>query len=300
MANNPNPSVSFRYDTSGFWYKGNLHTHSEQSDGGKSFEELAELYVKEGYDFLGRTDHWVCSDVSTDKQTYPLLWLDGVEIEGCDHTGAGYHVVCLGSLRDLPREEGFVPCLQSARKQGALLILAHPHWSGNSLEDAVRWKFDGVEIYNHTCHFLNGKCSGLVHWETMLRQNPATLAFSVDDTHLRHENLGWKGGWIVVNTTARSQGEILSAIRRGNFYSSCGPDFLAIEFDGQDLHIKSSPVRFVRLVGPHCRGKRLGSFDGPEMTEASLPVVNDWPYSYVEIEDATGKRAWTNGLFTES
>ena len=27
-------------------------------------------------------------------------------------------------------------------------------------EEANRWRFDGVEVYNHVCHFLNGKSSG--------------------------------------------------------------------------------------------------------------------------------------------
>lgn len=292
----PTPRL-FRYDTSGRWFKGNVHTHSQDSDGGKSFAELGELYAAGGYDFLCRTDHWVCSDVSRDPEAHPLLWIDGVEIDGRDHRGAWYHVVCLGTLRDLPREKGFAACLQAARRQGALLILAHPHWSGNTLEDTKRWPFHGVEIYNHVCHWLNGKGDGLVYWEAMLRENPAALAFSVDDVHLRQENLGWQGGWIMVNAEARTREEIISAIKGGNFYSTCGPEFQTLAFDGQDLHIQTSPVRFVRLVGPRCLGRRLGTFEGPELTRASLRVPQDWAYTYVELEDIRGRRAWTNGLF---
>jgi len=288
---------SFRYNTSGSWYKGNVHIHSKDSDGGKSFEELAEMYANAGYSFLFRTDHWVCSNALQEKDTYPVLWLDGVEIDGIDFTGGRYHVVCLGVLKGLPREEGFEACLQTARQQGALLILAHPHWSENSLEDALRWPFDGVEIYNHTCHWLNGKGNGLVHWGAMLKKNPATLAFSVDDVHLRLENIGWNGGWIMVNAAGCSRQEILHAIHCGNYYSTCGPDFHAIEFDGQDLHIKTSPIRFARLVGPGCLGRRVGTFTGPELTQFSISVPKDWAYAYVEIEDNAGKRAWTNGIF---
>ncbi len=289
----------FRYDTRGEWIKGNTHIHSTVSDGGKSFAELAELYAGAGYDFLCRTDHGVASDVSADTESYPLLWLDGIEINGQDEMGGSYHVVCLGTLKEFSSVGGFVATLESARRQDALLILAHPHWMGNSLEDALRWRFDGVEIYNHVCHWLNGKSNGMVHWSAMLAQDPNTLAFSVDDAHTRPEHPGWNGGWIMVNAPERSQASIMDAIRRGNYYSTCGPEFHAIELDGTDVHLATSPVQFVRLAGPGSSGARLGSFDGQELTEATMTVPRDWDYAYLEIEDHAGRRAWTNTLFTK-
>ena len=141
----------FRYDTSKQWHKGNTHIHSVASDGGKNFKELAELYSSADYDFLFRTDHWVNSNAENDTEKYPLLWLDGIELDGQDHTGAYFHVVCLGRLTGIRSEAGFEAGLHSAQRQGALIILAHPHWSGNSLEDCIRWPFDGVEVYNHVC-----------------------------------------------------------------------------------------------------------------------------------------------------
>ncbi|MBT3194815.1 MAG: hypothetical protein HN341_19890 [Verrucomicrobia bacterium] len=289
----------FRYSTSGQWFKGNTHLHSTASDGGKTFPELAELYKADGYDFLFRTDHWVASDVAADTADYPLLWMDGIELDGTDESGSYFHVVCLGSLEGLSRDDGFDAALRSARAQGALLIAAHPHWCGNSLDDCLRWPFDGVEIYNHVCHWLNGKSNGLVHWDAVLRNNPNALAFAVDDAHLRPEHPGWNGGWIVVNADACAPSEITSAIQRGNFYSSCGPQMHAITLDGDDLRITTSPIRFARLVGPGPNGVRIGSFDGPLLTEVDMRVPADWPYVYVEIEDDNGRRAWTNNLFID-
>ena len=69
--------LEFRYKDKHNWYRGNTHLHSVKSDGSKNFDELAVLYKEKGYDFLFRTDHWVCSDVEADKADYPLLWLDG-------------------------------------------------------------------------------------------------------------------------------------------------------------------------------------------------------------------------------
>ena len=64
------------------------------------------------------------------------------------------------------------------------------------------------------------------------------------------------------------------------------------------MHVKTSPVRFMRLVGPGWLGSRVGATNGEPITEAYLPLPSDWPYVYIEIEDARGRRAWTNTLFT--
>jgi hypothetical protein len=198
---------------------------------------------------------------------------------------------------DLPRDAGFEACLRSAHQQGALLVLAHPHWTGNSLEDALRHGFDGVEIYNHVCHWLNGKSGGLVHWDAMLGPDPGALSFAVDDAHLRPEHPGWNGGWIMVNAKERSATEILASIRRGHFYSTCGPEIHSIHIDGDQLCLRTSPIRFARLAGPGAIGRRVGRFDGPLVTEVRIPVSRDWHYVYAEVEDGNGRRAWTNTLF---
>jgi hypothetical protein len=235
--------------------------------------------------------------VEADGADAPLLWLDGVELHGQDHGGSRYHVLALGTLTGIARQMGFVAAMEAVRAQGGLLILAHPHWMGNSQEDALRWGFHGVEIYNHVCHWLNGKGDGRAYWTAMLDRFPNTLGLAVDDAHLSPEHPGWDGGWIVVNAPTLSRQAILSAIRAGNFYSTCGPEFHAIEHDGNVITIRTSPVQFVRLVGPAHYGRRIGSFEGELVREAVLEVPRDWPYAYLEVEDDRGRRAWTNTLF---
>ncbi len=285
-----------RYSAAGTWFKGNTHIHSTVSDGGKTFRQLARMYASKGYDFLFRTDHWQASNIAADPETYPLKWIDGVELDGPDHTGAAYHVVGLGSFSGLDRSLGLEGAMQQVHAQGGLLILAHPSWMGNSLEDVVRWPFDGVEIYNHVCGWLNGKENGRVHWHQALARNPQTLGFTVDDAHITPEHPGWNGGWTMVKAPACTAAEILAALRRGDFYGTCGPEFRTIESVPGRVSVQTSPVRFARLVGPRWYGQRVGAFRGKLLTEASFEVPADWPYAYVEIEDAHGRRAWTNTL----
>ncbi len=292
-------SSTFRYNTSGHWYKGNTHLHSTASDGGKTFAELAQMYAGAGYDFLFRTDHWVSSNAAADGEDSPVLWVDGVELDGRDDRGAYYHVACLGTFTGITREMGFIASLEATREQGGLLILAHPQWTGNTFEDTLRWPFDGVEVYNHVCHWLNGKGDGGAYWNAMLAQRPLTLGLACDDAHIRAEHPGWNGGWIVVNALELTQTALMAAIRVGNFYSSTGPDFHCIECDGNTVAIETSPVQFARLVGPAYLGKRIGGFEGNLFTEATFEIPSDWAYAYLQIEDAQGHRAWTNTLLVD-
>ncbi len=300
----------FRYQQSGRWYRGNTHLHSVASDGSKTFAELADLYSGAGYDFLFRTDHWVCSEVGNDVEASPLLWMDGIEIDGRDALGANYHVVCLGTLKGLDREIGFQAALDSARDQGSLLILAHPRWIGNSIEEALRHGFHGVEVYNNTCRQLNGKGSAGFHWDQMLKADPSALGLAADDVHFQPHCPEWKGGWIVVRAPRLDAISILRSIRDGNFYSSTGPSIHEISFNGQFVRVKTSPVKAIRLVGDGTNGDstgRLGNEPGPNgsyetdsnglIVEASFALSDDWPYSYFEIEDEQEKTAWTNALF---
>ena len=101
----------------------------------------------------------------------------------------------------------------------------------------------------------------------------------------------------MVNAPECTREAIGSAIDAGRFYSTCGPDFHAIEYSDGSVTVRTSPVRFVRLVGPQSFGKRIGSFDGSLLTEGILEIPADWLYAYVEIEDAQGRLAWTNPLF---
>jgi hypothetical protein len=289
-------AINFRYTLTGRWWKGNTHIHSTASDGGKTFHELAELYHAAGYSFLFRTDHWVASDARSDIEDYPLLWLDGVELDECDSTGAYYHVVALGSFHDIQQSMGLEQAMETARAQGGMLILAHPQWTGNTFEDALRWQFDGVEVYNHVCRWLNGKGDGSAYWNMLLARNPNTFAFAADDAHINPGDPGPNAGWVMVNAVECTPDAIFSALRAGNFYSSCGPLFESIECDGEKISIRCSPVRFVRLVGPGWNGNRAGSFDRL-VTEASFTVPESWQYAYLELEDEHGLRAWTNPLF---
>lgn len=48
----------------GNWYRGNLHTHSKNSDGMLTPEEIVNRYRDRDYHFLSLTDHNIVTDTS--------------------------------------------------------------------------------------------------------------------------------------------------------------------------------------------------------------------------------------------
>lgn len=88
----------------------------------------------------------------------------------------------------------------------------------------------------------------------------------------------------------------MRALRGGNFYATCGPLIESIEYDGERVSIRCSPVQAARLVGPKANGMRAGAFDGSLLAQVEFALPRGWKYAYVELEDEQGRRAWTNSL----
>lgn len=97
------------FDQPGRFWRGNLHTHSNESDGALSPAEVAQRYQEAGYDFLAVTDHFRAEYGFPLTDTRQLrapgfTTLLGAELHA-PRTEAGpkWHIVAVG----LPR--GFAP-----------------------------------------------------------------------------------------------------------------------------------------------------------------------------------------------
>ena len=67
------------FEAEGSWFKGNVHTHTTNSDGHMTPEQIVLRYREAGYDFLSITDHGVLMD--TRELSRPdLLMIPGEEI----------------------------------------------------------------------------------------------------------------------------------------------------------------------------------------------------------------------------
>lgn len=286
--------VPNRYNTDGPWFKGNTHVHTTCSDGGKDYRTVAEMYAGRGYDFLFITDHGHVADIEG-LPDLPLLALNGVEIDGTDETGMWFHAVGLGYDGTLLDEVPFGEQVAHLKRAGAVVVLAHPCWTGNTVADALRHGFDGLEVYNHICHYLNGKSLSVYHWDRMLEADPRTLGISADDAHL-NGNEPWDAGWVMVSAPALSRRDILDSIKAGNFYSTQGPLFESIRVQDGRIEVRTSPVSMIRLTDNTAWGARVYPGNGALVTGGEFEVTGEHAYLRVEIEDERGRLAWTNAL----
>ena len=290
--------IRYRYETSGQWYKGSLHLHTVSSDGHLSFDELVQKYASEKFDFISVTDHWCLPELNDSRDALPLLVLNGIELDGYDSLGTYFHVLAIGaSLKPSVLTGNFLKTMRNFYSQGAVLIWAHPHWTGNSLREGMRHKFHGLEIYNHSSQCENGSGYALSYWDGMLNHNPDFLGFATDDGHFKPGQPYWQGGWIMVNAADCSQDNILEAIRNGNFYATQGPSFRTIEYGENSVRVETSPATYIRLIGPRQTGQWIHALDKDPVCRAEFELTPDWNYARLEIEDAAGKRAWTNPLW---
>jgi predicted metal-dependent phosphoesterase TrpH len=287
------PSVS-PFDRPGRWFKGNLHTHTTQSDGKLSPAENMLWHAQQGYDFIGFTDHNVVTDPNTFSSNPPLLAIPGVEISARRGT-VEYHVLGIGvDSMPVPRGTDTQDAISAVNAAGGICFIAHPYWHDHTLDDLLILKGHlGIEIFNTGCWLEINKGHALVHWDGVLRRGQRVYGIAADDSHFRYPDHG--RGWIMVKAEALSRASILEALRQGQFYSTMGPEIYDVQLEGNQVTIHCSPARTVFLIGDiwHCP-HAVQAWDGQPISEATLTLHPSQQYFRVEVVDLTGQSAWSN------
>lgn len=283
------------WNNKGIWLKGNIHTHSTNSDGKCTPEDLALEYKRHGYDFVFLTDH----DKRTvpDKKIRKPLLIPAEEVD-LNFKGYCYHFVCLGVKKAWAAGSCHSPMqlLARARREKVFVVQAHPYWCGIPSNKCVYPRgltCPGIEVYNKVCDRQIGKGYSSVHWDDLLDAGRRILGFAVDDTHLASDIAG---GWIMVKAVNRTADAILAAIRKGNFYSSQGPEIKAIGIHRREIKITCSPVTRINFITNRSSGCSITA-GAKRLKEALWIVPKDNSYVRIEIVNAAGKTAWSNPFY---
>lgn len=288
----------------GEWFKGNLHTHTTNSDGAWSPDKVVSEYKANGYNFAFITDHWKVTDVSTLSKD-GFLALNGQEfnIEGSE-LGYHYHIVGLNLKKTIPsgiakNAQGIIDLIRS---EGGEAVVAHPYWSGLTLNDiALLNGHLGVEIFNSTCYFSIGKGHSVVHWDDLLNKKNLLFGFAVDDTHQHfneHRQIDICAAWIVAKMPALTEENVMKAIKAGHFYSSIGPAIKDISIEDGKIHVSTSEVKFINFIANAHGGESFMAKSTDFITEAEYKIRGSERYIRVECIDKDGKGAWSNPLLT--
>src|SRR5688572_24883326 len=297
------------------WYRGNLHTHTINSDGDSSPWDLVGWYKRNGYQFLAITDHNTFTDPadfdSNPNDNFLLLGAEEVTNEKTVHVNA------IGISRVIPAQRGSTvtdilqASIDAIRAQSAVALINHPNF---------RWAFTASEMLplkgpvlleiasGHPTVNHNG--DGLIPptehmWDQLLSAGVRVFGVAVDDAHnFRQEftvdraNPG--RGWVVARAPSLTREHIVAALNTGEFYASSGVELKSIASTSDALSVEIQTASLIqaakryRVVFIGRNGRELVT---SQQNPAQYTFKGNEGYVRARIEDSGGLRARTQPVF---
>lgn len=293
------------------WLRGNLHTHTTESDGDAAPAEVVRWYREHGYDFVAITDH----DKVTKLEAEGIVLLAGEEVTD-KLPKKPLHVNAIGLTRVVPPQGGatIVEVLQrnidAVREAGGLPAINHPNfgWAFGAAELKQLRNAAFLEIASgHPLVNMNGGGgvpSVEAMWDELLTAGTRIWAIATDDAH--HYGCPPPASaappgqaWVVVRADKKDAATILAALVRGEFYASTGValDDYVVTAKTMTVTVRqppgSSAAKFRTLfLGAH--GRILGESNG---NPATYTFRGDERYVRAKVVDSNGKVAWLQPTF---
>ncbi|WP_010139183.1 CehA/McbA family metallohydrolase [Oceanicola sp. S124] len=294
-----------------FW-RGNLHTHSNLSDGALEPAEVCRRYKAEGYDFIALTDHFIGLYGYPIADTLPFrddsfTTLLGAELHsGAMQNGELWHILAVGlptdfaqanapHFRPVDGQETGPEIAARAVAAGAFVAVAHPQWSGLTLADARSIEAaHAVEIYNHGCATGCDRADGFSIADLLLSEGRKLSLIATDDAHFTEPD--HFGGWVMVKAEQNTPEALLAALKDGAFYATQGPELRGVMVGDKAVQVESSAVASVIVQG---HGSAAVAVHGESLTRAEVPLGRfaNSPWIRVTVIDRAGKRAWSNPIW---
>ncbi len=290
------------------YFKGNLHGHSNHSDGALNPQEVVNRYKEIGYDFTCLSDHlWKDTNFAAETvlETKHFNQKDFITIPSAELHCLGkkyvkdglWHIVANGLPLDFKcadEKETATHLVQRAIEAGAFVTIAHPEWYSLTFDECLSLSHaHGIEIYNHSCHIEAQRGFGTAAADYLLQENNRIFLTATDDSHFKMQDSG--GGCVMVAADKLSESSILNALKNGQYYSSTGVEIFEFEINKYQVNIQCSPSNQVCVVG---QGAKSMSQNGKNITQAEFDLKkypSDW--FRVSIANDSGDFAWTNPVW---
>ncbi|MEU2854565.1 CehA/McbA family metallohydrolase [Streptomyces syringium] len=295
--------IDLPFNRPGRFWRGNLHTHSDQSDGALPPEEVGRLYREAGYDFLAITDHFRAKYGFPLTDTRPLRSPEFTTLLGAElhaprtEFSSEWHIIAVGLPLGFPPPESSEsgPHLaRRARAAGAFIGMAHPSASLLTLADAETLDAaHAVEVYNA----LSAREDRGDSWhmaDILVNRGHTLSTYAADDAHFQPQDPPGCTAWVQVRAESLTPEALLNSLKAGHYYSSTGPELHDIHIADGLITVLCSPVRKVLITGGTPGAQVM---EGKALTECSLPIAMfKRGYCRVTVEDEDGGRAWSNPI----
>lgn len=318
------------FSKAGNWYKGNLHSHTTNSDGNFTPEEAVKEFKKQGYSFLCLSDHNLYTDYREKLGEEDFLILPGVEAAAVlfdennickkvhhmngilgnramqEKAGKHYqHREAVGPFVYYGKWDGAKAASQMAEElhsRGCFVTYNHPIWSRVDAEEFITEDFEILEIFNYNTQNESETGYDTTYWDVMLRNGRHVLADASDDNHNTGDFDDAFGGYIVVNAKALTHDDIVDAILSGNYYSSSGPEIYSWGIKDGKAYITCSASERINFIADGYVGAGtsfVAKSDNNLLQEAAFTLTGNENYIRAECRDLFGKKAWTNPIYIE-
>jgi hypothetical protein len=298
------------------WYKGNIHTHTTESDGDAEPEKVVGWYRRHGYDFLVLSDHnhLTLFEYGAGKRRFkrPLM-IPGEEISANIKNGTvPIHINGIGVSRVVePIDAGeIVPTIQAnvdaILQAGGIASINHPNFKWAFDHEAISQVVGAslLEVFNGhpgtNVYGGPGKYSYDEIWDGVLTAGRAIFGVATDDSHRYHDfepKMSNPGrGWVVVRATELSKEAIVDGLASGSFYSSTGVSLgdLEVSQEAVSLRIEQEKDLIYETRFTAKDGRLLSAVVG---TEATYRIRGDESYVRATVSASSGARAWTQPVF---
>lgn len=300
------------------WYKGNTHTHTLNSDGDSTPDEVVRWYRENGYNFLVLTDHNFVTSVDGLNALHgadeKFIVIKGEEVS--DVFGKKpIHVNGLNVVRKVEPQGGksVLDTIQrnvdAVRAAEGVPHINHPNYEWAITDDDLKQVQNDklFEIYNGH-HLVNnlggGGVPGLEEvWDIILSSGKLLYGIAVDDAHTFKQPGNRKSaqpgrGWVVVRAARLATPAILDALERGDFYASTGVELADYQVDERGITITikeegSSKYR-VQFIG-----KGGGVLQESISNPAKYQFSGNESYVRAKVIESNGKVAWTQPVWRQ-
>ncbi len=295
----------------GRWYKGNTHTHTLNSDGDSTLDDVAKWYREHGYQFVVLTDHNVLTPVDALNGLFGMdeqfLIVKGEEVTD-PFNGKPLHINGLDiSARVAPQGgTSVVDVVQrdvdAIRQAGGVPHINHPNFGWAITREELQQVRNNrlFEIFNGHPMVNNvggGGVPGLEEvWDAILSNGTLLYGIAVDDAHVFKDpgnpNVPGPGrGWVVVRAPRLETHALLDALERGDFYASTGVELADYQVNARQITVAVRATSFskyrIQFIGKG--GRLLGeSFEAT----GTYKIRGDEGYVRARVLESNGRFAW--------
>ena len=299
------------------WLKGNIHTHTTNSDGDSSPDHVASWYKKNNYDFLVLSDHNHLTILDDDSKNWPLL-IPGEEITIREINGnpAALHINGLGIKKViLPGSyenniDAINDIVKKINSQNGIASINHPNYQWWVSVDDIKYSDDAwaFEVFNGHMHANNeGSLYSLSTeeiWDEVLSSGKLIYGVASDDAHHFTEEFASTRsnpgrGWVYVKSESLSAPDILKAMKKGDFYSSTGVELDILQVSKENIHlkVKERPPKEKQKYTFRVINDSGFIFHESEGEELEISTEGMKKYCRVVIRSSEGTNAWIQPFF---